>query len=166
MKESKNKKLLLPPLLVLLAALVATVTLSVRAKTADNEFIISAANYDNLADHATNCTFAVDKTFAATWCADGYFAIDDTSDLISPNTAFKVSADENESFVMESAPKDMRLDTFFSMVESSGEKLAVIKRSDHSALYIELDKTDAPKGVLLGGFFSPDFVVFQILNEK
>ena len=33
------------------------------------------------------------------------------------------------------------------------------------ALHIELEKTDAPDSLVLGGFFSPDFVVFQITNE-
>ena len=52
------------------------------------------------------------------------------------------------------------------MVEFEGEKLTVIKRSSMEALHIELDKTDAPQSQILGGFFSPDFVVFQILNEQ
>lgn len=144
---------------------IATMSFCVSANTsAANEFIIQADNYDDLADHNTNCTFAVDKTLAVTYCADGYFAIDDTADLINPTTAFKVEA--NLTVRLESAPKDMRLDAYLSMVDYPGEQLTVIKRSTMEALHIELDKSDAPKSVVLGGFFSPDFVVFQILNEQ
>ena len=62
-------------------------------------------------------------------------------------------------------PKDLRLDTYLSIVDDPGERLTVIKRSTMEALHIELDKTDAPNSLVLGGFFSPDFVVFQIWNE-
>ena len=143
--------------------LLSSVTLA--AKSAVNEFVIQAANYDNLIDHATNCTFAVDNTLAVTWCGDGYFAIDDKADLINPSTAFKIDANLTVE-LKYGAPKDLRLDTYLSMVEFEGEKLTVIKRSSMEALHIELDKTDAPQSQILGGFFSPDFVVFQILNEQ
>ena len=92
---------------------------TVQAKTSPNEFVIQAANYDRLADHALNCTFAVDQTLAVTYCQDGYFAIDDTADLINPSTAFKVDA--NLTVTLESAPKDVRLDTYLSMVDYPGE---------------------------------------------
>jgi len=61
-------------------------------------------------------------------------------------------------------PKDIRLDTYLSIVDFPGEKLTVIKRSTMEALHIELNPTGAPNSKVLGGFFSPDFVVFQISN--
>ena len=139
MKDSTNK--LSKALLVVIAQMIlSSVTL---AKSTVNEFIVQAANYDRLSDHATNCTFAIDSTLAVTWCGDGYFAIDDKADLINPSTAFKIEANLTVE-LKYGAPKDLRLDTYLSMVESEGEKLTVIKRSSMEALHIELDKTDAP----------------------
>lgn len=40
----------------------------------------------------------------------------------------------------------------------------MIKRSTKEALHIELNPEDAPRGKILGGFFSPDFIVFNIQN--
>ena len=148
----------------MLALFALIFTSVVQAVSTANEFIIKAENYDKLSEHNFNCTFAVDDTLAVSWCSDGYFAIDDMDDLINPSTAFKVQA--NLTVELESEPKDIRLDTYLSMTEYAGEKLTVIKRSSMEALHIELDKTNAPDSIVLGGFFSPDFVVFQILNEQ
>ena len=93
-----------------------------------------------------------------TYCGDGFFAIDDTPDLINPNTAFKVDA--NLTFALRQVPKDLRLDQYLSIVDWPGEKVTVIKRSTMEALHIELNDVVAPYGTILGGFFSPDFVVF------
>ena len=99
-----------------------------------------------------------------TYCADGYFAIDDKDDLLNPYTAFHVEA--NLTIYLEDEPKDLRLDTYLSLVEQKGQKLTVIKRSSFEALHIELDRKGAEQAEVLGGFFSPDFVIFQILNEQ
>ena len=139
MKDSRTK--LSHALQVLMAYIImSSIAL---AKTASNEFIIQTENYDRLAEHATNCTFAVDETLAVTWCGDGYFAIDDKADLINPSTAFKIEANLTVELKF-GAPKDIRLDTYLSMVEFEGEKLTVIKRSTMEALHIELDKREAP----------------------
>ena len=162
MKDSRNK---LSNALIMVMAQIILSSVTLAAKSTVNEFTIQAANYDNLIEHATNCTFAVDNALAVTWCGDGYFAIDDKADLINPSTAFKIEANLTVE-LKYGAPKDLRLDTYLSMVEFEGEKLTVIKRSSMEALHIELDKTEAPQSQILGGFFSPDFVVFQILNEQ
>ena len=162
MKDSRNK---LSNVLLIVMAQIILSSVALAAKSTVNEFIVQAANYDDLSEHATNCTFAVDNKLAVTSCGDGFFAIDDKADLINPSTAFKIEANLTVN-LKDSAPKDLRLDTYLSMVEFAGEKLTVIKRSSMEALHIELDKTDAPLSQILGGFFSPDFVVFQILNEQ
>ena len=148
--------------LLWLITAVLTVTLclptTVQANYAPNQFIINVENYDQLSEHAFNCTFRVDANFAVTYCGDGFFAIDDTPDLINPNTAFKVDA--NLTFALRQVPKDLRLDQYLSIVDWPGEKVTVIKRSTMEALHIELNDVVAPYGTILGGFFSPDFVVF------
>lgn len=114
------------------------------AVTSPNEFRIQASNYSNLAQHNWNCTFLIEKQFALTTCQDGFFAIDDTADLINPGTAFKVSA--NLTFVLEGEPKDVRLDSYLTIVDNPGKQLTVIKRSTKEALHIELNPDDAPDG--------------------
>lgn len=168
MKE-KNKNIIYGKFVSLVLVFLATILLAtitpsgmVNARSTPNEFIIQANNYDKLAEHATNCTFQVDKSLAVTYCADGYLTIDDVGDLINPDTAFKVEA--NHTFRLKDVPKDIRLDTYLSIVDFPGEKLTVIKRSTMEALHIELNPTGAPNSKVLGGFFSPDFVVFQISN--
>ena len=82
--------------------------------------------------------------------------------MVNPETAFKVTA--NITFGLSDVPKDIRLDKYLSIVDFQGEKLTVIKRSTMEALHIELNAFDAPEGEVLGGYFSPDFIVFQIAN--
>lgn len=142
--------------------LITMLVLETAGLTAPNEFKIMARNYDSLANHAYNCTFAIKQQFASTYCSDGFFAIDDTADLLNPDTAFKVNA--NLTFSLSGEPKDIRLDSYLSIVENSGEQLTVIKRSTKEALHIQLNTNDAPNGEILGGFFSPDFIVFLINN--
>ena len=76
----------------------------------------------------------MDRQFAVTYCADGFFALDDTGDLVNPGTAFKINA--NLTFALSKVPKDLRLDTYLSIVDDVGEKLTVIKRSTMEALHI------------------------------
>lgn len=106
-------------LLTLLVTALVFLVGSSSAITAPNEFRIQAQNYDNLAEHSWNCTFLIDKQFAITYCADGFFAIDDTADLINPDTAFKVNA--NLTFVLEGEPKDIRLDSYLTIVDNPGQ---------------------------------------------
>ena len=129
-----------------------------------NEFIVQASNYDKLQDHATNCTFAVDQTFAFAYCDDGYTTIDETRNLLNPSTAFKIEAKWARIHALKQGPRDVRLDTYLSLVEIEGKRLTVIKKSNLDILHIQLDQIDAPQGEILGGFFTPDFVVFYIQN--
>lgn len=107
------------------------------ARSTPNEFKIEASIYGELAEHARNCSFRVDQTLAVTFCQDGYMTIDDVEDLINPNTAFAVEV--NHTFKLVDVPKDIRLDTYLSIVDFPGEKLTVIKRSTMEALHIELN---------------------------
>ena len=134
-------------LLLLLSTFLCCTTWLTSAQSAPNEFIIKADNYDTLSAHAHNCTFLIDSGFAVTVCGDGYFAIDDTADLINTNTAFKVSA--NLTIALTSGPKDLRLDSYLSVVDEPGQKLTVIKKNVVEALHIELDREEAPGGVIL-----------------
>ena len=102
-----------------MVAALLVLSVAVQGKSSVNEFIIQAENYDSLSEHANNCTFAVDRTLAVTWCGDGFFAIDDKADLINPSTAFKINANLTVD-LKGGAPKDIRLDTYLSMVEQEG----------------------------------------------
>ena len=115
-------------------------------------------------DHATNCTFYVDSAFAFTSCGDGFIVIDSTTDLLNPSTAFRVDAQWSQTLPLALPPNDVRLDTYLSLVDARGERLSVIKKSNLDTLHIMLDKKDAAKGLITGGFFSPDFVVFLVSN--
>ncbi len=106
----------------------------------------------------------IDEEFAFTVCADGYVVIDDSSKLINPSTAFKIIAKWSEVLGAKKAPNDVRLGTYLSIVEDEGQKLTIFKKDSMETLNLELDKTDAPAGKILGGYFSPDFVVFHIQN--
>ena len=123
-------------------AVISMILSSVMAATVPNEFELLASRYDVLDQHAKNCTFSLDETFAVTYCEDGYFAIDDTADLVNPETAFKVNA--NITFSLSDVPNDIRLDKYLAIVDHNGEKLTVIKRSTMEALHIELNSADAP----------------------
>ena len=70
----------------------------VNARSTPNEFVIQADNYDELGDHAVNCTYRLDRSLAVTYCGDGFLTIDDVGDLINPDTAFKVDA--NHTFYL------------------------------------------------------------------
>lgn len=129
-----------------------------------NEFIVQVSNYDKLAQHANNCTFLIKDEFAFTVCADGFVAIDEASKLINPSTAFKIDAKWSQVLGARRAPNDVRLDTYLSIVEDEGKRLTIFKKDSLETLNLELDKTDAPAGVVLGGYFSPDFVIFHISN--
>ena len=82
-------------ILALILALLPSRTL-VNARSTPNEFVIQADNYDELSSHAVNCTYRVDRSLAVTYCGDGFLTIDDVGNLINPDTAFKVKA--NNSF--------------------------------------------------------------------
>ena len=80
--------------LLLNLVLISLATLIQQAATAQtpNEFIVQASNYDKLESHSNNCTFAIESDFAFTFCEDGYIAIDETRNMLNPNTAFKINA--------------------------------------------------------------------------
>lgn len=97
-----------------------------------------------------------------TYCRDGYFAIDDTSDLVNPNTAFKVKA--NITLDFEDTLRDIRLGSYLTLIEQTGERMSVIKRSTYEALYIDLNEGNSPSKIVAGQF-TPDFVIFQIEEQ-
>ena len=82
--------------------------------------------------------------------------------MINPSTAFKIDAKWSDVLGAGKAPNDVRLDTYLSVVEDEGKKLTIFKKDSMETLNLELDPEDAPSGDILGGFFSPDFVVFHI----
>ena len=118
--------------MVLIAALLP---LNVCAST-QNEFLVQASNYDKLYQHSFNCTFAVEKEFAFTYCDDGYIAIDETKNLLNPSTAFKIDAKWSQILPRSKGPKDVRLDTYLSIVDVQGQRLSVIKKSNLDTLHI------------------------------
>ena len=66
----------------------------------------------------------------------------------------------NLTITLAGAPKDLRLDAYLSIVDTPGNELAVIQKSTIKALYMKLNPDNAPFGEILGGHFSPDFIVF------
>ena len=113
----------------------ALLPLDVCAST-QNEFLVQASNYDKLYQHSFNCTFAVEKEFAFTYCDDGYIAIDETKNLLNPSTAFKIDAKWSQILPRSKGPKDVRLDTYLSIVDVQGQRLSVIKKSNLDTLHI------------------------------
>lgn len=148
-----------------LLALLGLLLLAVggRAQNTANEFVIYANNFDTLRDHSRNCTVEVDFSVGVIFCEDGYFAMDRRDTLLNPDTAFNVAA--NITFDLQGTPKDLRLDKFLSIVDDRGDKLTIIKKSTLQSLQIELNREGNDDAQLLGGFFSPDFVVFLIADD-
>ena len=70
------------------------------------------------------------------------------------------------TITLAGAPKDLRLDAYLSIVDTPGNELAVIQKSTIKALYMKLNPDNAPFGEILGGHFSPDFIVFHIRNDR
>ena len=85
--------------------------------------------------------------------------------MLNPSTAFKIDAKWTKVLAQSRGPKDVRLDTYLSYVDVEAKRLSVVKKSNLDTLLIQLDTIDAPQGEILGGFFSPDFVIFQIQNS-
>jgi len=62
----------------------------------------------------------VEADFAFAYCDDGYIAIDETRSLLNPSTAFKVEAKWSQILPKAQGPKDVRLDTYLSIVDVQG----------------------------------------------
>ena len=121
--------------------------------------------YDKLSDHAEGCSFLVKDDFAATYCADGFIALDSAAGLINPSTAFKSEAKRSYTLGSRQAPLDARLDTYLSLISDPGIRLLVYKKHTLENLNIILDQEGPESGTLVGGFFSPDHVIFHIEDQ-
>lgn len=98
------------------------------------------------------------------YCEDGYFAIDSIDNFfLAKSQSWKQA---NSTLDILDAPKDVRLDKFITLVDTSGQAMTIIRKSNSDVSQIGLDVSaggELPQ--IIGGFITPDFVVIYISNE-